>query len=201
MGDSDSVEKRDTILILPHTFFNDCFMEYKVADAQERRKCMVYSTFIAEYLMLRKAFNPHLNVAATTEVSYNEFKKKLKKETNMGTLTSSALEDAVFINKDEQVNNLGMEQSLIAIANEMYKENNITPIIVVRQEAKENWVKIHLDTFYKVHKEAIYRVEVYTMEEILIYLKSNYNELYNKTYDNLTFKDTSLSGFTKIYIK
>jgi hypothetical protein len=176
---------RDTVLVLPSTFFSDCFLDYGNIFSQTRMRDLAWATVIGEFILVRKAFYPNLTVAVTTKNSYKEFKAKVAGR-NIGELSLTSLEDAVLINSDKAVDALSMpEQSLLAVANDIYKENNQIPIIVVRPEASEKWKTGHSDQFYKEHKEARYRVEIYTMRETLIHIKSKYQEEYKRALANL----------------
>ena len=198
---SISSEERDTILVLPNTFFNDCLKDYGTGDTSERIKDMTQTTFIAEFFLLRKALYPHLRVASTTKKAYVEFKKTGNgKEINLWDMSSSVLEDAIEINTDSSIDdNLPTEQGLLAIANDMYTEDNLNPIILVRPDAKTKWTNTYYDEFYKTHPNAERGVEIYTVEETLIHLKSKYPILYQQAKDNL-LKEEHSASYVRIYV-
>ena len=177
------IKDRDTVLVLPNTFFSDCFKDYKASSTDERFKDMARAVVIAETIMVRKAFSPNLCIATTTKKAYAEFKAKLGESVN--GLSLSSLEDAIEVNEDEGLDTLSLEQSLLAVANDMYAEDNLYPIIVVRNDAKAKWMTTYSDDFYKTHTEAKYRVDAYNMEETLIHLKSKYGEEYQRALKNL----------------
>ncbi len=192
---------RDTVLILPDTFFNECFLDYGKDLGSTRMRDLAWATIVGEFILIRKAFYPQLTIAATTEKAFREFKKKIEgKDRNIGALSLSSLEDAIFNNKDVGVNSLELEQSLFAVANDMYKENNQNPIIVVRPEAVEKWRTTYSDQFYAEHKDTKYKVDAYNLRETLIHIKTRYPEEYKRALANLE-KLSSKYELLKMYIQ
>lgn len=194
------VEIKEMPLILPSTFFTDCFKKYITGSQAGRDRQMTEAIVIAEFIMTRKAFYPDSTIAATTKIAYKEFRDKFNDSNSLGLLSLSALEDAIIINRDPSVNALRSEQSILAIANDMYAENDLNPIIVVKPESKENWVTEYSDAFYLTHKEAKYRVPIHTMGEALIQLKSTYPEIYEKTIKNLLSEGDEISRLINVHI-
>lgn len=156
-------------------------------------KELALATIIGEFILLRKAFYPNITIGVTTEKAYNKFKDKIESGENIGQLPLTALEDAVMINRDPAINALPTpEQSLLAVANDMYKENNELPIIVVRPEAAEKWKTDYSYQFYTEHKDAKYKVDIYNMLETIIHIKSKHATVYEQVIANLEQSDNPL---------
>jgi hypothetical protein len=174
------------VLVLPPTFFLDGFTRYKEEDVVTHLDNMAKVTFIAEFIMRKRAFYPNVWSGATSETAFNIFEKKLNTTSAFSKLNLDSLKEALFIDEDQGINNLKTyQQTIIAVADKLLKTYEVNPIIVVRKDAVEKWETVYIAEFYKGHKSRKQTLAVFSLDQTLECIKNKYKELYYSSRENI----------------
>lgn len=129
-------------------------------------------------VMRRKAFEPTEIFSATSGVAFKKFEDKInyKNATTFNRPVFSALKESILIDDEPELNALKpVEETIIAVADKMLKVYAYTPIIISNNLSLEKW-KQYYNNFYSRHKSKKTNITIYTPDETIQYLKTEYKE-------------------------
>ena len=172
-------QKKEIVLVLPHTFFIDNFRQYGEEDTVTHLENLAKMMLISEIIARKRAFNPNAYFGATSKRVFDLFEEKLDNVSPFSSLNLKAFKEALFIDEDEKLNKLKYpEQTVIAVADKLKKTHYVNPIIVVRGDSVKRWESDYIKTFYKRDKESKHILAVCSVSDALDLIKSKQKEFY-----------------------
>ncbi len=141
-------------------------------------------------IMRKKAFEPTEIFSATSEAAFKRFLKKFKEgPNNNGTTFNkfniSVLKEAILIDKEVELNTLKpIEETIIAVADKLSKAYAYNPIIVSNNLSVKKWKGRYTD-FYSRHNSKKTDITIFSLDETINYLKTEYTEEFNTAISNI----------------
>ena len=170
-------QKKEIELVLPRTFFLDAFTQYRDEDTIAHLKKLAKINLIAEIIVRKRASIPTTYLGATSPKAFGQFQTKIGKISPYSELNLTAFKEALFIDETPGIQNLEVNQSAIAVADNLLKTGNINPIIVVRENSVKKWKETYVREFYKRASQK--KLAVFSVDQTLEYLKEKENTLYD----------------------
>lgn len=157
MGQSTDGIQKPSILVLHHTILFEgliTFLDYKkesfIGDFENYKN----SQFVIRSILQVQIENPSIKIATTSQRVLDKLRKRLEEMQYPGVGAYELyklLETKLGPNKDEQINKLGEDESIVAMAVDMYETGQQTPIPLVSTPSKNNFIEC-IVRFYQTNK-------------------------------------------------
>lgn len=138
MADGD----KELILILPKQFFVDAFIASRGSDNVDDYIEQNHYRFIANLIIeVSSSLPEYKNMAVTTSKALNDFTTLLSsKQLALGSADIlSILKGLMYVVDTPSINNLGDQESMIAVADKLYVSSDYDPVIIINPNSRDNY--------------------------------------------------------------
>jgi len=174
--DNVSVQPREIILVLCHSFFHDAFRLQRPVDA-EKFKIWMSLRFVANLIIERQAELPEGCIfAVTSKQVFESFSQKF-----LGDKPSDKLKETVEILRNSMtvlnhpaINNLSIDDSILVICDTLFSRSNYEPVLLSDIPKKLEKAK---EFYQKKDPNAVIPYHIYTAVEAEPFLRGKFQDL------------------------
>ena len=179
MADQLIESEREPILVLCHSILHNAFRGYpnfKIETVSSFFSARAILNFIIE----RQAELPEGQfIAVTSKKVFNSFLEAFQLESKSGERYEMVelLRSIIFIVPDDVINELNIDETVIALADILYTRSKYKPVILVTDisSKREMVEKFYIDSLGdRVFKEKGIPFEIYDTSQTLIFLKARF---------------------------
>lgn len=171
-----SVQPREIILVLCHSFFHDAFRTEKPLSLAVFKNWMS-SRFVANLIIEKQAELPGgSNFAVTSKQVFDSFASKFYGDNPSPKQkeTVEILRNSIFVAKGSNVDNLSIDDSVFVICDTLYSLSNFDPILVTNIPKKMEKAE---EFYHKKDTSAKIPFPIYSSVQTELFLRGRFPEL------------------------
>jgi hypothetical protein len=170
---SSSVQSREIILVLCHSFFHDAFRPQRPVDATKFR-IWLFSRFVANLIIERQAELPEgFTFAVTSKQVFDSFSRKFLGEEPSAKQkeTVDILHNSIGVLDGPAISNLSDDDSILVICDTLFSRSSYEPILVSNIPKK---VEKATEFYHNKDPEAKIPYSIYTVVQVEPFLRGRF---------------------------
>ena len=171
-----SVQSREIILVLCHSFFHDAFRPQRPLSSAIYKNWMS-SRFVANLIIERQAELPEGSIfAVTSKQVFDGFASKFhgEKPSAKQKETVEILRNSIYVVDGAAIGNLPIDDSVFVICDTLYSRSNYEPILVTNIPKK---VEKAEEFYHKKDTKAKIPYPIYSAVQVEPFLRGRFPEL------------------------
>jgi len=171
-----SVQLRETILVLCHSFFHDAFRLQKPVDV-EKFKIWMSLRFVANLIIERQAELPEGQpFAVTSKQVFESFSQKFLGDNPSDKLKEAVeiLHNSISVLEGSAISKLSIDDSVFVICDTLFSRSNYEPVLVSDIPKK---VEKAEEFYRKKDPNAVIPYHIYSAVEAELFLRGKFQDL------------------------
>ncbi len=185
-----SVQPREVVLVLCHSFFHDAFRLQRPVD-EAKFKIWMSLRFVANLIIERQAELPEGCIfAVTSKQVFESFSQKFLGDKPSGKLMEAVeiLQNSITVLDAPAISNLSIDDSVLVICDTLFSRSNYEPVLVSDIPKKVEKAK---EFYQKKDSNAVIPYHIYSAVEAEFFLRGGFPDLSTTVDERMKIGDAS----------